>query len=92
MPWCAYVREPASSVRMLRNLSHLPRRLVVGAVRFYQRVISPLLPPVCIYTPSCSQYMIEAVARYGALRGIWLGLRRIARCNPLHHGGYDPVP
>lgn len=73
-------------------LAHLPRRLAVAAVRFYQRAISPLLPNACIYTPSCSQYTLEAIQKYGALKGCWLGFRRIMRCNPFHEGGYDPVP
>ncbi|MBM6778246.1 membrane protein insertion efficiency factor YidD [Collinsella tanakaei] len=73
-------------------LAHLPRRLAVAAVRFYQRAISPLLPNACIYTPSCSQYTLEAIQKYGALKGCWLGFRRILRCNPFHEGGYDPVP
>ncbi|MBM6867713.1 membrane protein insertion efficiency factor YidD [Collinsella tanakaei] len=73
-------------------LAHLPRRLGVAAVRFYQRTISPMLPNACIYIPSCSQYTLEAIQKYGLLKGCWLGLRRILRCNPLHDGGYDPVP
>lgn len=73
-------------------LAHLPRRLGVAAVRFYQRAISPMLPNACIYIPSCSQYTLEAIRKYGLIKGSWLGFRRILRCNPLHDGGYDPVP
>lgn len=61
-------------------------------IRFYQRVISPYLPPSCRFTPTCSQYSYEAITRYGAWRGGWLAVRRILRCNPLYPGGYDPVP
>lgn len=72
--------------------AHLPRRIAVAAVRFYQSVISPLLPDSCIYTPTCSQYAVEAIGKYGVLKGCWLGFRRILRCNPWRAGGYDPVP
>ena len=65
---------------------------LVYLVRFYQYLISPVLPSRCIYHPTCSQYMVEAIERHGTFRGIYLGLRRIIRCNPLSKGGYDPVP
>lgn len=61
-------------------------------VRVYQLFLSPLLPPSCRYTPSCSAYAIEALQRHGALRGGWLALKRIARCHPFRPGGFDPVP
>lgn len=67
-------------------------RLAIAPIRLYQRVISPLLPACCIYTPTCSQYAVEAIEKYGALKGIALAARRILRCNPLHAGGFDPVP
>ncbi len=63
-----------------------------GAVRGYQLMISPLLPPSCRYLPTCSAYAIEAIERHGALRGLWLALRRLARCHPWGGSGYDPVP
>jgi len=68
------------------------QRVALGMVRFYQRGISPLLPPSCRYVPSCSEYMYQAIEKYGVLRGGWLGLRRLSRCHPFHPGGYDPVP
>ncbi|HEY9014463.1 MAG TPA: membrane protein insertion efficiency factor YidD [Gemmatimonadales bacterium] len=74
------------------DLLSIPRRLVQAAIRGYQLLISPLLPPSCRFTPSCSQYALEAVGRHGALRGMWLAARRVVRCHPFHPGGFDPVP
>jgi uncharacterized protein len=68
------------------------KRLLLGVVRFYQYLISPLLGPRCRFHPSCSQYAVEALERHGALRGSWLALRRLLRCHPWHPGSYDPVP
>lgn len=67
-------------------------RALMAAIRWYRRYISPLLPDSCIYSPTCSEYMLEAVQKYGAARGFWLGFKRILRCHPFHRGGYDPVP
>jgi putative membrane protein insertion efficiency factor len=68
------------------------KRIIVALVRGYQLVLSPLLPAnTCRYVPTCSMYMIDAVSKYGALRGLWKGLKRIARCHPFHPGGYDPA-
>ena len=67
-------------------------RLLIGAVRLYQRFLSPVLGKNCRFIPTCSEYMIEAIRIHGPLRGMWLGIRRIARCNPSGGWGYDPVP
>jgi len=63
-----------------------------GPIRFYQLAISPMTPSVCRYYPSCSNYAIEAIDKYGALKGGWLAIRRILRCHPFRPGGFDPVP
>ena len=65
--------------------------VLVFFVRAYQLIISPLLPPSCRFTPTCSQYTLEAINRHGAVRGSYLGARRLLRCHPFHPGGYDPV-
>ncbi len=68
------------------------QRLILGAIRLYQVTLSQLSPPSCRYMPSCSQYGMEAVQKYGAGKGVWLTLKRITRCHPFQAGGYDPVP
>ncbi|MBI5213863.1 MAG: membrane protein insertion efficiency factor YidD [Nitrospirae bacterium] len=65
--------------------------LIIGIIKVYRRIISPLLPQSCRFTPSCSEYSMEAVDRHGALKGGYLSVRRILKCHPFHPGGYDPV-
>ena len=67
-------------------------RFFAVLIRGYQRWVSPMLGHNCRFFPSCSQYTLEAIERFGCLKGIWLGVRRIAKCGPWHPGGYDPVP
>ena len=74
------------------SLAGQPRRLLAALIRGYQRFLSPALPASCRFHPSCSQYALEAVTRYGALKGSWLAARRLARCHPFNPGGFDPVP
>ncbi|MFN5273869.1 MAG: membrane protein insertion efficiency factor YidD [Planctomycetota bacterium] len=71
-------------------MNRLFQWMLIGIVRFYQRAISPLLGSNCRFSPSCSQYMIEAIQKYGPIRGLFKGLWRICRCHPGTPGGYDP--
>ncbi len=68
------------------------KALALLLLRFYKRFISPLLPPMCRFEPTCSVYATEAIDKYGFFRGVWLGTRRLFRCHPLNPGGWDPVP
>lgn len=67
-------------------------QLLILPIKFYRRFISPLFPPVCRYTPSCSMYAIQAITKHGPIKGLWLAVKRILRCNPWGGSGYDPVP
>ena len=77
---------------LLSRLKAFLSWLLVLPIRFYQIAISPLLGPSCRFTPTCSQYMVEAVLKYGIFKGGWLGIKRILRCHPWGGSGYDPVP
>ena len=70
------------------------KHIHIALVKFYRKYISPLTPPTCRYVPTCSQYALEALEKYGALKGGWLAIKRICRCHPFHkgHDFYDPVP
>jgi putative membrane protein insertion efficiency factor len=68
------------------------KKILISVIRFYQVVISPIKPPSCRFYPTCSHYGLEAVQRFGALKGGWLTLKRILKCHPFHPGGIDPVP
>lgn len=70
----------------------LMKTVVVGLIRVYQKYISPMTPPSCRYTPTCSQYAVEAVSKYGVPKGGYMAVKRVLRCHPFHEGGYDPVP
>ena len=74
----------------MRKLQECVRKLLIGMVRFYQRALSPLLGSNCRFSPTCSQYTIEAIEKYGVIRGTWKGVMRIVRCHPFSKGGYDP--
>lgn len=75
------------------NLRNLPRWILLGLIRLYQNIVSPALPPdTCRFYPSCSHYGYQAIYKYGAIKGTWMTVWRVLRCNPFNPGGYDPVP
>ncbi len=76
----------------MKKVSKFFKRTMILLIRGYQKFISPLFPPTCRFTPTCSEYFIQALAKYGPLKGSYLGIRRILRCHPGNPGGYDPLP
>ena len=76
---------------ILKEINRYLSKLLIYLVRFYQKFISPLKGPTCRFYPTCSQYSIEAIKKYGALKGIYLTMRRLLKCHPFHTGGYDPL-
>ena len=82
----------AASESPVETPRSLAARLLLVPIHLYRRFISPALPPACRFTPTCSQYAVEAVSRHGALKGGWLAIKRLGRCHPWHPGGEDPVP
>jgi hypothetical protein len=72
--------------------SAVAKNILMGLIRAYQLLVSPLLGANCRFEPTCSHYMIGAIDRFGPLKGTWLGLRRLSRCHPWHEGGLDPIP
>jgi uncharacterized protein len=72
------------------QIGRIPAALLIGAARVYQWTLSPIIGRQCRFEPTCSNYFIQSVEKYGAIRGAWRGIRRIARCHPFHPGGYDP--
>lgn len=77
---------------MLHNIKKAIRWVLIGLIKLYQAILSPFLGPSCRHEPTCSSYTIEAIEEWGALKGLWLGLKRISRCHPWGTAGYDPVP
>ena len=78
--------------RIFQKISDVGAALLILPIRFYQNAISPLFPGSCRFTPTCSQYAVEALKKHGPLKGFWLALKRISRCHPWGGSGYDPVP
>ncbi|MGP1406215.1 membrane protein insertion efficiency factor YidD [Filifactor alocis] len=73
-------------------MTKLLKKIIIALIRFYQLALSPLKQPTCRFSPTCSQYSIEAIERFGVIKGTYLSVRRILKCHPFHEGGYDPVP
>lgn len=73
-------------------MTKLLKKIIIALIRFYQLALSPLKQPACRFSPTCSQYSIEAIERFGVIKGTYLSVRRILKCHPFHEGGYDPVP
>ncbi len=67
------------------------RGVIIQLLRGYKLFLSPLLPSACRFSPTCSEYMLDAVRKHGVVHGVWLGIRRLSRCHPFHEGGFDPV-
>lgn len=76
----------------MENGGSTMEKILIGFIRGYQLLVSPLIGTHCRFQPTCSSYMIEAIDRFGVIRGTWLGIRRLSRCHPWHTGGLDPVP
>lgn len=76
----------------MNESSNIISKILIIPIRFYQLCISPMLPASCRYTPSCSQYAIEALKKHGPIKGLWLSIKRICRCHPWGGCGHDPVP
>ena len=73
-------------------MTKLLKKIIIALIHFYQLALSPLKQPTCRFSPTCSQYSIEAIERFGVIKGTYLSVRRILKCHPFHEGGYDPVP
>lgn len=76
----------------MRTLKNILSKILLLPIYFYKYSISPMLPPSCRYTPTCSQYAIEAIKKYGPFKGLWLAINRLSRCHPWGGHGFDPVP
>lgn len=78
--------------RIVTIIKYIPKSIGIFFIKFYQCAISPHFPACCRYIPTCSQYSLEAIQKFGLIKGVWLSIKRILRCHPFHDGGYDPVP
>lgn len=81
-----------SNSKTVEQMKAVPKQLAIGTLRFFQLCISPLYRPCCRFYPSCSQYAVDAISKFGVIRGMWLAMARLARCHPLANDGVDLVP
>ena len=88
---CAKCGQAIKRTNPVTWVLNIPAMLLVGAINLYRKYLSPYVPASCRFTPTCSRYGMDAVRRYGAIKGGWLSVWRIVRCNPFNHGGYDPL-
>jgi len=92
MPHCKHNEEDVNQNKNQGTRDKLDGKMIfLQLIRFYRRFISPLLPPSCRFYPTCSQYALQALKRYGTLKGCWLTIRRLSKCHPYHPGGFDPL-
>lgn len=75
----------------MKFISNFLKKIMILLIKFYQKIISPLFPSTCRFTPTCSTYFIQALEKYGPIKGGYLGIKRILKCHPWHEGGYDPL-
>jgi putative membrane protein insertion efficiency factor len=85
------MRSMRCMLRMKHNIGQFTNYILISLISFYQKAVSPHIPRSCRYSPTCSQYAVEALKRYGPLKGGFMAVRRVLRCTPFHRGGYDPV-
>jgi putative membrane protein insertion efficiency factor len=76
----------------MKKLNEMIKQTVLFCIHIYQKAVSPFFPPTCRYVPSCSEYMAQAIDKYGIMSGGYKGIKRLLRCHPFHAGGYDPIP
>ena len=89
--WLPASREPDYWRIEMKKIGNFVKRIMILMIRFYQKFISPLFPPTCRFYPTCSTYFIQALEKYGVIKGTYLGIKRILKCHPWHEGGYDPL-
>jgi putative membrane protein insertion efficiency factor len=83
--------EPFAAAETAQAVKKAAAKALIAVIKGYRAIVSPMFPPTCRFTPTCSEYFIQALEKYGIFKGSWLGIRRILRCHPFSPGGYDPL-